>query len=130
MGRLPDLTPAELEIMDILWTTGEASGKQIHAVLSDKRKIAYTTVATVLTRLKEKGYVDARELNFAYTYKPLVTREQVQTRKLDDLINDVLQGSLSPIAAYIAKNRKLSEEDIRVLEQILERGGEVNNDEQ
>jgi predicted transcriptional regulator len=120
MNGLPDLAPAELEVMDALWKKGEASAKVVHRMLNEKRKLAYNTVSTVLTRLRDKGYVVAREQNFAYVYTPLVTREQVQERKLDDLVKVVLRGSLSPIAAYIARNKKLTQEQIHTLEEMLE----------
>lgn len=119
MSKLADLAPAEFEVMEVLWNRGESTTKQVLADLTKERKLAYNTVATVLTRLREKGYVDAREQNFAYVYRAIVERTGVVDRKLDDLVSRVLKGSLAPLAVYIAKKKKLTKEQISALEDII-----------
>lgn len=119
MSRMKDLSPAELEVMDALWEKGEATTKELQASIGEKRRLAYNTVGTLLTRLKDKGYVEASVVDFTYVYRPLVAREQVVTRKLDDLVARVLRGSLEPLANYIARDRNLTEEQMKVLEEIL-----------
>ncbi len=57
--------------------------------------------------------------NFAYEFRPLVKREHVIKRKLDDLVNKVLGGDVSPLAAYIAENRNLTAEQIKTFEEIV-----------
>ena len=119
MKTMRDLPQAQFEVMEVLWEKGEATIREVHAVLSARRKLAYTTVATLLTRMRGKGYVRAREKNFAYVFRPLVTREQVIDRKLDDFITRVLGGDVAPLAAYIAENRNLTPEQIKALEEIV-----------
>jgi len=119
MADMRDLPQAEFEVMDVLWDRGEATVKDVLAALGSERKLAYTTVATLLNRLRDKGYVDAEERSFAYVYRPLVPREQVVQRKLDDLVRRVLGGSIGPLAAYIAEKRNLTAEQIRALEEIV-----------
>lgn len=122
MCVIKDLPQAEYEVMEVLWREGEATIKRVHAVLSAERKLAYTTVATLLSRLREKGYVDAREQNFAYVFRPLIEKAQVQRRKLDDLVQRVFGGSLVPLAAYIAENSKLTPDQIAALEEMIASG--------
>jgi len=117
--QLADLAPAEFEVMEVLWDKGRASTREVVTALSKSRKLAYNTVATVLSRLREKGYVEAKEENFAYVYSPLVNRGQVENRKLDDLVDRVLRGNLSTLAVYIAKRRRLSTDQIAALEEII-----------
>src|SRR5690606_34948679 len=93
--------------------------KEVLEALTKEPRPAYTTVATLLTRLKEKGYVEAEERNFAYVFRPLVKRDQVVRRKLDDLVQRVLGGAVAPLAAYIAENRNLTPEQIETLEEII-----------
>ena len=119
MQRMRDLPQAEFGVMDVLWEKGEATVKQVQSALSARRKLAYTTVSTLLSRLREKGYVEAEERNFAYVFRPLVGREQVVRRKLDDLVNQVLGGDVAPLAAYIADNRELTPEQVDALEEIV-----------
>ena len=120
MAKLTDLAPAEFEIMEILWKKGQASTKTIVAALPEARKLAYNTVATVLTRLRDKGYVQASEDNLAYIYRPLIDRRQVEDRKLDDLVHRILGGNLSTLAVYIARKSKLNPDQIAALEAIIE----------
>ena len=119
MADMRDLPQGEFEVMDALWDKGEATVKEVLSALSRGRKLAYTTVATLLNRLRDKGYVAAEERNFAYVYRPLVAREQVVRRKLDDLVQRVLGGSMGPLAAYIAERKNLTPEQIKALEEIV-----------
>jgi BlaI family transcriptional regulator, penicillinase repressor len=119
MADIRDLPQAEFDVMEVLWRRGEGTGKQIQVELAKKKQLAYTTVSTFLTRLRERGYVEAEERSFAYVFRPIVPREQVVRRKLDDLVNRVLGGQLGPLAAYIADNRRLTPEQIAALEEIV-----------
>ena len=119
MKKLPDIPQREFEIMEILWDKGEATIRQVHDVLIERRKVAYTTVATLLMRLRGKGAVKTREQNFAYVFRPAVEREPVVNRKVADFITRVLGGDVAPLATYIAENRKLTPEQIKALEEIV-----------
>lgn len=120
MARKPDLSPAEFEVMDVIWRRGHATAKEIQAELRPERDLAYSTVCTLLSRIREKGYVEAVEKNFAYEYHPLVERDQAARRKLSDLVDRIFGGDIAPLATYIVENRKLTPEQIKVLEEIVE----------
>jgi predicted transcriptional regulator len=120
MTELRDLPPSQVEIMEVLWKKGEATVRDIFEELFPRRKLAYKTVATLLMRLRDRGYVEAEERNFAYTFRPLVERDQVVNRKLEDLVTRVLGGDLTPLALYMAKHGdKLSTEQIDTLEEVV-----------
>lgn len=128
MAEMKDLPQAEFEIMEVLWKKGEATVKEVQAELTKIRKPAYTTISTLLGRLKAKGYVQAEERNFAYVFHPLVARESVVRRKLDDLVQRILGGDVSPLAAYISESRNLTPEQIEALETILRYAPEEGDD--
>jgi predicted transcriptional regulator len=113
--------------MDVLWEKGEATVKEVQAALEKERVPAYTTVATLLNRLRDRGYVAAEERNFAYVYKPLVEREQVVRRKLDDVVRRILGGKIAPLAAYIAEKKNLTPEQLKMLKDIIEKAPEDDN---
>lgn len=119
MVGMRDLSQAEFDVMEVLWQMGQATVKEVQAELGKDKKLAYTTVATLLNRLKEKGYVAAEEKNFAYEFRPLVKREQAVRRKLDDLVKQLFRGDVSPLAAYIAENRNLTPEQLDALEEMI-----------
>ncbi len=121
-----DMSRAEFEIMDVLWRRERATVREVHEELQAKRKLSYSTVATLLGRLKDKGYVEAKEKNFAYQFRPKVKREQVISRKLSELVDRILGGDVAPLTAYIAQNRNLTPEQLQTLEEIAksDSGGE------
>lgn len=120
MSDLRDLPQAELEVMEIVWQHGEVKVRDVFNELNKKRKLAYKTVGTLLGRLRNRGYIEAEERNFAYVFRPLVSRDQVVLRKVDDLVNKVLGGDLMPLALYMAEHGdKLSTEQIAALESIV-----------
>lgn len=120
MPMKPEVTPAEYAVMDALWQLGEGTVKEVLAVVSRQRPLAYTTVATLLTRLREKGMVAAEERNFAYVFRPLRTRDEIARRKLDELVQSLFGGDLGPLAAYIAENRDLTSEQLQQLQEMID----------
>jgi BlaI family transcriptional regulator, penicillinase repressor len=120
MPELKNLSQTELEVMEVLWAKKEATIRDIHGELTKKRDLAYTTVATMLSRLREKGYVEAEEENFKYIFRPLLPKENVMRRKIEDFVKGVLSGNLAPLAAYLREGRNLSPEEVEVLEKIVE----------
>lgn len=120
MDELRDLPQSELEVMKVLWDKGEATVRQVYEERSRKHKLAYKTVGTLLMRLREKGYVEAEERDFAYVFRPLVPREQVVLRKVDDLVHKVLGGDMAELMLYMVRNgEKLTPQQIDELEAVL-----------
>jgi len=113
-----DLSQAEFEVMDVLWRKGSATVRAVKVELG--KKLAYTTVATLLNRLREKGYVEVHEGDPAHEFRPLVPRESVVRRKLDDLVKNLFRGDVAPLAVYLAKIRNLTPEQIKALEEMIE----------
>lgn len=119
MSDMRDLPQAELDVMQVLWRRGPSTVREVLSELKGDRRPAYTTVATLLNRLKAKNYVEAQDQGPALAFRPVVPREQVIRRKIDDLVTNVLGGDVAPLAEYIAENRKLSPKQIKALEKII-----------
>src|SRR3989344_473817 len=71
-----NLGPLEQEIMGCLWKEKNVSVSDVHKCLQKKRKIAYTTIMTIMTRLTEKGFLTRKMKGKAYVYSPKKTKEQ------------------------------------------------------
>ena len=113
------LTRFEMEIMDALWDLGSAAIREIHEKLPEKKRPAYTTVQTIIRRLEEKGAVrQTKQIGNAHIFEPLVTREAVHKRLIDELL-DLWGGSARPLMAHLAEAGKLSLEDVRAIETML-----------
>ncbi|MDO8587444.1 MAG: BlaI/MecI/CopY family transcriptional regulator [Armatimonadota bacterium] len=119
MADKRDLPPSEFEVMRVIWEMGSATVRDVHDKLSKDRRLAYTSVSSLLGRLRDKGYVEVEERDAAYVYRPLVSQDQVVLRKVSDLVNRVLGGNLAPLASHIVRSRKLTPEQIRALEEIV-----------
>ncbi|MEW6495071.1 MAG: BlaI/MecI/CopY family transcriptional regulator [Cyanobacteriota bacterium] len=110
MAPLPDyrpkqlsLGPLETEILQIIWELGCATVKDVHdRILADPdRELAYTSVTTVLRRLTQKGWLACEKDERAFTWKPLISREQAQVLKAHEQLNQFLAvGNPDVVAAF------------------------------
>ncbi len=76
MARSFSLGPLEREVMGCLWGSQGETVRDVHGCLRENRKIAYTTVMTVMTRLTKKGYLGRKIKGKAYVYSPIRTKKQ------------------------------------------------------
>lgn len=85
-AELPQL---ELECLAALWALERAPVAEVHARLASRgRPLAYTTILTVLDRLRRKRMVERERRGRAFVYTPLVTREQMRERALARLVSN------------------------------------------
>src|SRR5437764_9503802 len=81
----PTLTPQELAIMKVVWTRDSVTVRDVHALLRQKRDVAYTTVLTMMKILEEKGFLKKTATDRAHVYKPTRPRQQVVGAMVRDL---------------------------------------------
>ena len=121
MKKASRLTPFELEIMDVLWPLGEASGREVREAIPEERRPAYTTVQTIVQRLEQKGAVRrSRKVGNALMFEPVITRKSVYRRLIDEFL-DLFGGSAQPVVAHLIESGKLTLDDIKALEKSSER---------
>src|SRR4030095_10703120 len=102
------LTPRELAIMDIVWERREATVRDVHDALSRRRKVAYTTVMTLMNILASKGHLTRRRGERAYVYPPPRPRHQAVARLVSDFVDRVFSGSAQPLLLHLVKHEKLT----------------------
>ena len=85
-----NLGPLEQEVMDCMWREKSNSVSDIHQCLQNKRKIAYTTVMTIMTRLTEKGFLTRKLKGKAYLYSPKITKEQTAKHVIKNIVNSLV----------------------------------------
>jgi BlaI family penicillinase repressor len=120
--RKPPVSDSELEVLKVLWSTGPATVRDVEAKLRRRtRRLAYNTVLTLLTRLREKGYVAAdRSGGTAHLFRPLVTRDELLTLGLTTLADRICDGTASPLVHALVRGQRLSQEEIAHLRQLLD----------
>jgi len=85
------LGPLEIQVMDVLWVTGECSVRDVVEKLD--RCLAYTTVMTTLDRLFKKGLLDRRKAERAFVYSARVSNQEWERQRAGDLVAGLLAGS-------------------------------------
>jgi len=93
--------PLELECLKALWTLGEGTVKDVRQALVSNRKLAYTTVMTVLDRLEKRGGVGRRKQGRSFLYVPKLSREGLRRYAVKELVDQFFDGSPEALAEYL-----------------------------
>lgn len=118
----PDMTPAEFDLMKILWRLGSATVAEVRGEAEGSP--AYTTVMTLLGRLEKKGAVAVDKSRQPFVYKPRFRRESVIRRRLNAFIERVFDGRADSLVMQLIEDKSLSLDELRELEARLEDGEE------
>jgi predicted transcriptional regulator len=97
------LGPLEQDVMDVMWRLGDATVRDVHDDLSARRKIAYTTVMTTMTRLATKGLLRRDTAGLAHRYRPAVSQETYLRSALGRVLTWALDRYPEPAASYLAE---------------------------
>ncbi len=89
--------------MDVVWSLGDATVRDVHDVLADRRKIAYTTVMTTMTRLAAKSLLVRDTTGLAHRYRAVVSREAYARSTMGSVLSWLLERYPEPSAAYLAE---------------------------
>lgn len=122
MARPPakELTERELEIMQVFWKQGESTVADVQQALADAGlHRAYTTIATLVRILSEKGFIQQTNDERPFRFRPRRSYEDVSGRLLSDLVERVFQGSREQLLVRLMGEKKLSAKERAVLEEIL-----------
>jgi len=116
--RPPAVSPAETEILRIVWQLGKATVQNVCRKLPAKRRIAYATVQTLLRRLEKKGYLKHYTDGKAHVFFASVKSEDVIKRSVSDFLDRLFGGDPMPLMHYLAEHGKIDAEDIEELKQM------------
>src|SRR5688500_9662355 len=112
MRRSP-VSDAELEVLKVLWDTGPATVRDVEPRLRRRRRrLAYNTILTLISRLRDKGYVEADRTGTAHVFTAIVTRDELLTHGLTRLADRIADGTASPLIHALVSGQRLSSEDI------------------
>ena len=123
------LTEVELEFMNELWEIGEGTVRDVLAQLPPDRNLAYTSGATILRILEEKGFVKSRKDGKSLTYTPLLAKDAYQTRSLQNLSRTLFDDTPASLVARLVDDAGLSEEDLEDIRALVERRLQDDSDE-
>lgn len=114
----PHITPAELRVLKVLWSTGPRTVRQVKDALTkeDADEPAYTTVMTMMKQLADKGVLAVDRRRQTYVYSPAVRREDVLKERLVQFLHGVFDGRVEDMVLQLAEETDLSAEDLRRIE--------------
>lgn len=118
--RPQELTPAELEIMQILWDRESAFVNDILAVLPEP-KPAYNTVSTIVRILEQKGYLTHKAYGRSHEYYPIIDRESYTKDFMVNVLNNFFGGSASRMVSFLSSNKSISLEETDEILKLLQK---------
>jgi len=121
MSRRATLSRLELRIMEVLWTRGACSVREMHEALPDTGRPAFTTVQTMVYRLEKKHALRCvKRISNANIFEAVISREQAHTSLVDDLLS-LFDGHAKPVMARLVESGRLTLDDIRDAEDALKK---------
>jgi BlaI family penicillinase repressor len=115
--RLGDL---QLRIMKILWERGPLAAAEVQDALGGA-ELAYTTVATMLRKMEQRGLVSHSIDGRRFVYKPTVRPETVTRNMAGDILDRLFEGDLADMVSHLLTTREVSREELGRLEQLIAR---------
>ena len=118
---IPSVSDAELDVLKVLWDVGPGTVREVESHLRGrKRRWAYNTVLTLLSRLRDKGYVASDRGGTAHIFRAKVSRAQVVRRGLSELAERVCDGMSSPLVHALVGGQRLSADEIAYFRRLLD----------
>jgi len=119
-GKSELLTSVELEYMMVLWQIGRGTVREVLEILNRGEKRAYTSVATTLRVLNEKGYLSAEKRERTFVYAPTLSKTDYEGKTLRSLANSLFDGAPTALVARLVEDDALSDETIREIKEIID----------
>jgi BlaI family penicillinase repressor len=117
--EMPELTPAQGEIMEIIWERCEVSATGVRKVLSQSRPVARNTVRTLLERMEEKGWITHREDGRTFLYRAARPRHASIGQKVREVIETMCGGSPEALVTALLDYRGLSRAELERIRDML-----------
>jgi predicted transcriptional regulator len=118
------LTPQELAIMKVVWRLEKATVREVADALNQQRRVAYTTVMTMMRILEEKGYLRKTVAERAHVYRPVKPRHQVVGAMVKDFVDRVFDGASDALLVHLARDNRLTEKQRQIVKKLVEKDEE------
>ena len=115
------LTDVELEFMTVLWRLKKAVIRDILGNLEPHRKLAYTSAATIMRILDDKGFVQSEKSSKTYLYTPRISKDEYQSRSLRNISEKLFDSTPQALVARLVEDAELSDEALSEIRSLLDR---------
>jgi len=113
-------TDVELEILKVLWEQGPSTVREVREALLRRRRVAHTTVLTMLQIMADKGLVECDRSRRAHVYRARELRPAVARRFARDLLKRVFEGSTPELVLYALQSKKATPEELREIRRVID----------
>jgi BlaI family penicillinase repressor len=120
MPERQQLTELQIAVLRLLWERGEASVAEIWEALYPERKLAQTTVATIVARLQRRGILTRRTRDRQFVYKTLLTEADVQHSMVSELTERLFAGDVTALVSHLLSARDMSPGDLARVREMIE----------
>ena len=124
MAKPPKPTPAELDLLRVLWRLGPSTVKQVHQEILKEREMAYAAVLRLLQIMHGKGLLLRDERAKSHVYWPAQEQDALQTGLLGELIHKAFSGSGKALVLAALRGGHVTREERKEIEAFLKEGGE------
>ena len=112
-------TPAELEILGVLWERGQATVREIYEVLNERKPTVYTTVLKLLQIMDEKSLVERDKQAKAHVYRAKQPQAETQKNLVSDLLEKAFRGSALNLVQHVLETKPASAEELREIRRMI-----------
>ncbi|NUQ11155.1 MAG: BlaI/MecI/CopY family transcriptional regulator [Gemmatimonadaceae bacterium] len=119
MSSTVNLTDLQLAVVRILWERGESTVLEVQEALAPDRKLALTTVATILTRLEKRRIVRHQARGRLFVYSALVTESQVRRSMVSDLTDLLFDGSPAALISHLLSEKDIGPRDLDEVKRLI-----------
>ena len=114
------LTELQIALLRLLWDRGELTVGQIWELLYPERKLAQTTVATIVARLQRRGILARRSQDRQFVYRPLVSEADVQHSMVSELTEQLFDGDPTALVSHLLSAGDMTPGDLARVRKMLE----------
>lgn len=118
------LSDVQLAVMRALWSEREATTATVHELMGKPRSLAYTTVATLLSRLEKRGLVRSHKNGRERVFEPLVTEADVRQDMVSDLVSKLFRGDPRELVSHLVSDAEFDRSDLQTIRRMLSK--EIN----
>ena len=128
MARKRRLGALELEVMQVIWERGTATVRHVWEALYPTKKLAYTSVASIIKQIEEKGFLTHEKEDRTYVYSPTVEQEHMSRTMLNELIDGAFRGSISRLMTTLIQSERLTDSELEEIQRVIGARSQDNRD--
>lgn len=121
MKKIPSLGEQEMDILKYISANSPIAVRDVAQHFEQEKKLARTTVLTVMERLRKKGFLSRSQTDGVFKYSSKIKTGDVLTSKISDFVEKTLGGSVGPLFNYFLSSSNLNEDEIKKLKELAEK---------